>query len=247
LARVALLAPDAMLVDEVGPDRRLAERGRYWVEEPWGELPAGDPRRDYHGVRAMCLDLLRGDGPVEGRLVALGAALAGFEPPVGGRPEGWDAVPPALLARRVAAWLAMAGVPERYRRCLERVRTVLEGDAAPARYAAGVGRFRAYVAAKPWVLQNWLLNQVLASSFPFHPQRGFFAEWAILACRYGLLKLHLVGAAAAEGELTDDLVVEAAQAFDKYPDSEDFWRRTLELLAREGALDPAGVAALIGD
>jgi hypothetical protein len=137
----------------------------------------------------------------------------------------------------------MDGLPERYRRCLERVAAGLDSG----RWAAGWASFEAYTVQKPWVFENLLVNQVLTSNFPFHPTRGFLEEWTILACRYALIALHLVGAAAAEGALTDALVVETIQAFDKYADSEDYWRRTLGLLRDEGLLSLEAVARLVGE
>ena len=77
VVRLALLAPDALELLEVEPERRLRERGRYWVEVPWLDEPAeGDPRRHYHRVRGLCLDLLRRrEVSLEARLQALGGAL----------------------------------------------------------------------------------------------------------------------------------------------------------------------------
>jgi hypothetical protein len=150
----------------------------------------------------------------------------------------------------------MPGVPPRYRACLDRLRDGLRLPADPdapldeptvQAYAAGLAQLRAYTRRKPHVLEHALLNQVLVSNFPFHPRLTFFEEYAILACRYALLALHLVGAAAATGALSDELLVETVQAFDKYADSPDYWRRTLNLLRQEAALDHAGLAALLPD
>ena len=90
-----------------------------------------------------------------------------------------------------------------------------------------------------------LVNQIYVTNFPFHPRHTFFEEYAIFGCRYALLKLHLIGAAAAEGALSDALVVETVQAFDKYADGHQFWDRTMKLLRDERALDPPSLAALL--
>jgi hypothetical protein len=164
--------------------------------------------------------------------------------------------PPALLLARVRPWIAMAGLPPRYRACLDRLRAGLQLAADPAEppgpglaaaYAAGRAALRAYLRARPYVLEHALLNQVYLGNFPFHPARGFFAEHAVLAARHALLKLHLIGAAAAAGSLSDAVVVETVQAFDKYADSPDYWERTLRLLHREGALNQSGLADLLLD
>lgn len=282
ITRLALLAPDALELVEIPPDRRLTERACSWVEVPWPEpVPPPDPRRAFHRLRARCLALLRRpDAALEARLQALGLALEALDAWSGLDDSALDEVftavgarlpllqrqlaalqgagphgPAPLLIRRLWPWLAMADLPARYRVCLERVRDGLGLSASPSdgpeeavarAYARALPRFRAYLERRPYLLEHVLLNHLLLSTFPFHPQHTFFEEYAVLACRLALLKLHLVGAAAV-GELTDELVVETVQAFDKYPDSPDYWRRTLELLRREGALSPAGVAALLID
>jgi hypothetical protein len=148
----------------------------------------------------------------------------------------------------------MERLPGRYRRCLDRARDGLGIGAAggPSAnrtlrscYAVGREHYRRYVDQSPHVLDNWLRAVALLGSFPYHPERGFFLEWAIFALRYGLVRLQLIGAAAAEGELTDDLVVETVQAFDKYVDGDEYWRRTLGLLERNGMLSLEGIARLI--
>jgi hypothetical protein len=157
------------------------------------------------------------------------------------------------LLARLRTWIAMPNIPPRYRACLERVR---EGLGLPLRadepldprtderYAAArEAHLLPYLRQRPYVLEHALLNHILLSSFPFHPVRSFLEEYALLVCRFGLLELHLVGAAAAEGELTDALVVETVQAFDKYADSADYWDRTLRLLRRSDAL---GLTAIWG-
>ena len=88
-------------------------------------------------------------------------------------------------------------------------------------------------------------NQIWLTTFPYHPERSFADEHALLAFRVGLARFQLVGAAAHAGTLTDELVVETIQAFDKYVDGHDFWDRTFRLMQREQALDPASLAALL--
>ena len=283
VVRLALLAPDALDLVEVDVDRRLHERGRYWVERPWPDrIAEGDPRRHYHRVRELCLDLLsRREVALEARLQAVGLTLGVLSdwPGVGreeiervfaealarlptpqrapGIPDK-DVVGPAeLLLRRVRPWIAMRNLPPRYRASLDRLRaglnlpgdpTAPHGEGVAHAYATAVREhLRPYLRARPYVVEHALLNHVLLGTFPFHPERSLFEEYALFVCRYGLLKLHLVGAAAAEGALTDELVVETVQAFDKYPDSPDYWDRTLALLRREGALNPAALATLARD
>ena len=280
VARLVLLEPGGLAIDDVEPDRRLRERGRYWVEAPWPDEPnEGDPRRQYHRVRAGCMALLRRrDVPLHARLRALGLVLtelSGGEylhaesiewafaeaerhldrqdahaPPVGPQPSE------ALLAR-VRVWVAMQGVPARYRRCLDRLRNglILPTDPnAPlskrtlAAYAAALdGHVRPYLRARPHLIENVLTNVVHLSTFPYHPRRSFADEYAVLVSRYAMLVIHLVGAAAGEGRLTDELVVETVQAFDKYADSPDYWERVLILLHRLDSLGLTSVWSLLPD
>jgi lysine-N-methylase len=283
VVRLALLAPDALEPEEMAPDRRIAERGRFWIERPWTELPADDPRRYYHRVRVLAAGALRRrDLELRTRLRALGRALArltewtltspkqvesafaaaytdGSDP---GRPreapapgDGSRLAPSPLLLERVRVWIAMGNLPPRYRACVERVRQGLglpPGADEPIepqtyeRYAvAREAHLVPYLRRRPYVLEHALLNHILLSSFPFHPVRPFLEEYALLVCRFGLLELHLVGAAAAEGGLTDALVVETVQAFDKYADSADYWDRTLRLLRRSDALGLATIWGLM--
>jgi hypothetical protein len=149
----------------------------------------------------------------------------------------------------------MQGVPARYRRCLDRLRDGLGLPTDPnaplsrrtlmAYRAALDGHVRPYLRARPHLLENVLTNLVHLSTFPYHPRRSFASEYAVLVCRVAMLQIHLVGAAAAEGRLTDELVVETVQAFDKYVDGHTFWDRTLKLLRDERALDPPSLAALL--
>jgi lysine-N-methylase len=288
VARLALLDEDALALETVEPDRRLAERGRFWIDRPWSDQPEeGDPRRQYHLVRARSVALLaRREYPLAVRMLALGLALssldgAGFRaadaeatfdlgeqrlPAVADWLDtsglGTDCGPTGphrLLLRRIRRWIAMPELPARYRRCVDRVRSGLDlpEDATPPldgalgeRVAAAYARTRhrhlePYLMRRPYLFEHLALNQLWLGTFPYHPERTFAEEHALLAFRIGLMRLHLVGAAAAEGELTDALVVETIQAFDKYVDAHTFWDRTLKLLRDEDALNPPSLAALL--
>ncbi len=288
IVRLALLTDDAMEPETVAADRRLQERGRFWIDRPWTDRPEDDdPRRQYHLVRARSMALLqRHDASLAARMLALGMALgaldgtgfragdveATFEqaeqrlPALAswlaesglGTPES-PAGPHRLLLRRVRRWIAMTELPVRYRRCVDRIRiglgltedatTPLDGPLGE-RVAAAYRRARhrhlePYLEQHPYLLEHLALNQLWLGTFPYHPERTFAEEHALLAFRIGLARLHLIGAAAAEGGLTEPLVVETIQAFDKYVDGHQFWDRTLKLMRDERALDPSSLAALL--
>ena len=280
VARLVLLDPDAMAIEAVEPDRRLRERGAYWVEAPWLDEPGeAGPRRHYHRLRAACLELLRRrDVPLGARLRALGLALgelsggdvlhaesvewafaeAGrYLDRQGEHATDGDAEPSELLLARIRVWVAMQGVPARYRCCLDRLRDGLGLPTDPnaplsrrtlAAYRAALdGHVRPYLQARPHLLENLLTNVVHLSTFPYHPRRSFASEYAVLVCRVAMLEIHLVGAAAAEGRLTDALVVETVQAFDKYADSPDYWERVLVLLRQQDGLSLPRLWSLLPD
>jgi lysine-N-methylase len=288
VARLVLLSEDALIAETAPVDRRLTERGRFWIDEPWSEQPSDDdPRRHYHLVRARSMSLLQHrEQPLAVRMLGLGLALssldgAGFRATDAeatfdlgeqrlqavadwlaesglGAPGGLGG-PHRLLLRRIRRWIAMPELPARYRRCVERVRVGLGlpedattpldgslGEQVAAAYAAARRQhFEPYLARRPYLFENLALNQIWLGTFPYHPERSFADEHAILAFRIGLTRLHLIGAAAAEGALTDELVVETVQAFDKYVDGHQFWDRTMKLLRDERALDPPSLAALV--
>ena len=280
VGRLVLLDPDALDIEAVEPERRVGERGPYWVDAPWKDRPEeGDPRRSYHRVRAGCLGLLRRhDAPLGARLRSLGLALGELSGAqyLHAETVEWafaeaarhlerrdvqasdgPAEPSELLLARIRVWVAMHGVPARYRRCLDRVRDGLLLPADPnaplssrtlAAYSAALdGHVRPYLRSRPRLLENLLANLVHLSTFPYHPRRSFAEEHAVLVCRLAILVIHLVGAAAAEGRLTDDLVVETVQAFDKYADSPDYWERVMVLLRRFDALGPSDLWLHIPD
>ena len=153
----------------------------------------------------------------------------------------------------------MPELPARYRRCVERIRsglglpedatTPLDGSLGEQVSAAYTQARRQhlgpYLVRRPYLFEHLALNQLWLGTFPYHPERTFAEEHALLAFRIGLARLHLIGAAAAEGALTDALVVETVQAFDKYVDGHQFWDRTMKLLRDEQALDPPSLAALL--
>jgi hypothetical protein len=153
----------------------------------------------------------------------------------------------------------MSDLPPRYHQCVDRVRAGLGlptdsttpldgplGERVGAAYTTARRRhLDPYLARRPYLFEHLALNLIWLGTFPYHPERSFAEEHALLTFRIGLMRLHLIGAAAAEGGLTDERVVETVQAFDKYVDGHQFWDRTMTLLRDEHALDPPSLAALL--
>jgi lysine-N-methylase len=166
-----------------------------------------------------------------------------------------------------------AGDP--FRHCVERLRSGLRLDreaagtvpGALAREAAGSGAedrvsaaavaaydaasrayFAPYVAASPHVLENYLVNQVYTSAFPFGLGQCFREDYALLVIWYALLRLYLVGVAAHEGRLTDALVVEVVYRLHRALAHDDAYvRGVLTHLRQHDALSLAYATALAVD
>jgi lysine-N-methylase len=271
--RLALLAPDALEPVEVEADRRLTDRGRDWAEEPWrNRASPHEPRFHYQPLRARCLELLGArQFPLEARLRALGQALEFLDERPFLEPDdlvrAFELAEPLLteapiagsfgsyepLLRRLRAWIAMRGMPARYKTVLYRIQ---RGLALPADPAAPLGPptrdayqrarqcWESYAAHRPWLLEQYLVNHIWLSSFPFHPPQTFFAAYAQLICRYAIIRLHLIGVAGDVDPLVDELVVETIQAFEKYADTPDYWQR---LSRMTGSLSATELAVLAAD
>src|SRR5215212_5161199 len=154
--RLALLAPDALEPVQVEADRRVTDRGRDWAEEPWrNRAGPHEPRFHYQPLRARCLGLLGARQiPFEARLRALGQALEFLDERPFLEPDdlvrAFELAEPLLteapmagsfesqepLLRRLRAWIAMRGMPGRYRTVLYRIQ---RGLALPADPAAPLG------------------------------------------------------------------------------------------------------------
>ena len=143
---------------------------------------------------------------------------------------------------------------QRYDRCIERIarglrlrRTTSPGAESVAAYDSAVRDvFQPFFAARPHILQNFLVNGVYASSFPFSGGRKPFDDYVLLAVRFALLKMLLVGVAAHQGQLTDELVIETVQPFEQvFTHDPNFLRHVLKLLRRSRAASMPFLTALI--
>lgn len=113
----------------------------------------------------------------------------------------------------------------RYRGCLDRLEAVLQievggrpadlDESVRALAAARRAFYDPYVGEHPHVLENLLVNTVLARAFPFGGDRPPLEEYALFVVRFVLIRLYLIGAAAFAGGLDDEAVVTVVQVLEK--------------------------------
>ena len=130
----------------------------------------------------------------------------------------------ALLREIIALRLASGRVGTRYRDCLARVVAGLGVSPAEERVRVSVRRayaaadrtfLRPYLAEKPHVLENAILNYAYWTDFPYTQGFSFLEDYSLLVLHHAMLTLHLVGVAAHEGRLSDELVVFAIQSTER--------------------------------
>ena len=136
---------------------------------------------------------------------------------------------------------------DRVARGLRLRRTAQAGEDSIAAYdMAHEGIVRAYLDRRPHLLENFLVNHVYSTSFPFSGGRKPFDEYVLMSVRFALVKMLLVGAAACEGRLTDDLVIETIQPFERVVSHDpSFLRHMLQLLKRSHAATMPFLTALV--
>lgn len=182
---------------------------------------------------------------VEG-LAAIEAQLANVPP----QPRIQVEVARQLIVDR----LFTMSIPRRYRDCVTLVGQGLglgsqaaTDDAAELAYTSALEcLYLPYMRDRPHVMENFVLNAVWSGLFPFVVGQWLFDGFAMLVVRYALAKLHLVGVAAASGELTDDLVVRTIQPLQRAVDHDpQYLARTLDLLRKHDVTSMAFMAILI--
>lgn len=179
------------------------------------------------------------------QLAPIQQELAGVEPQ--------HSIQVGLLRDLVAQRLSMGVGHKGYQSCVERMLSALglrDGRPDPEvlqTYADALQAYYVpYVAEHPHVWENYLLNQILSSSFPFRPDRSLFDEYVMLIVGYALTKLHLVGVAAFERRLNDQLVVEVIYSLQRSVDhNAKYLGRALDLLRRNDIIDMAYMGILI--
>lgn len=103
-----------------------------------------------------------------------------------------------------------------------------------------------YLDSRPFVLENYLVNQVLATTFPFGKDRTWFEAYSVLVAKYAVVRLLLAGVAAFERRMDDALLVETVQTFQRAVDhSPDYLADLVERLHKGGVDTLAHMVMLI--
>jgi lysine-N-methylase len=145
-----------------------------------------------------------------------------------------------------------AGDMPRYLTCVEKITEALglaaetSRDDAAARYeAAARGFYEPYMAQRPYIMENLLISCIYASSFPFAAERTILDEYLALLMTYVVTKVHLIGAAAGERNLSDEIVVEVVHVLQRAIDHNAGYRvHAVEVLKERGSGDVASLPLL---
>ncbi|HEU0166628.1 MAG TPA: flagellin lysine-N-methylase [Chloroflexota bacterium] len=168
--------------------------------------------------------------------------------------EPRDALRTELLRELLVERFATIQPPARYSDLVARVAGGLQlradssvQESVIERYGAALRDvYEPYLAERPWLLSNLLVNHIYSSLFPLGGGRSMSDEYVLLVVRYALIKLHLVGLAASAGQLTDADVVEAIHIFQRAVDHDpNFLPHVLDLLRDNDVTSMAFMAVLI--
>lgn len=75
--------------------------------------------------------------------------------------------------------------------------------------------YEPYMLEHEYILENYLVNHVFKSLFPFTKNKSVFDSYIMLVIHYSLLKMNLIGLAGYHKGLTDDIVIKLIQSFSK--------------------------------
>lgn len=124
-----------------------------------------------------------------------------------------------------------------------------------ASYTAAFARdYEPFFRERPWILENYLVNELLGWTFPFGQaffqpdgKFDFTASFAHLAIRFGILKGLLIGVAGFHGQsFADSHVVHTVQVVSKqFEHSQKFVDESYAFLAEQKLADIAGLTALL--
>lgn len=127
-------------------------------------------------------------------------------------------------------------------------------EAQTAAYtAAHATTLEPFLRDRPWMLENYLLNELLAGAFPFGDALfcgapvGCMSSFAQLAVRFGILQGLLTGVATSRGPdfCTDDVVRTVAAVSRHFEHNRTFAQRSAAFLQEHRLANVAGLTALL--
>lgn len=112
--------------------------------------------------------------------------------------------------------------------------------------AAYEEHYKPFMDDHEYILENYLVNHVYKNMFPLSGFPTLFDNYVMLVIHYSMIKMHLIGIAAFDKELTKDSVIVLLQSFSKTVEhSSLFLKRVYDLLKECGYTSMAYMAILI--
>jgi len=83
--------------------------------------------------------------------------------------------------------------------------------------------YQPYMDTHEYILENYLVNHIFYTLFPFESNSTIFEQFTKIAINYSIIKLHLIGMSSYHKGLNDDIVVKLIQSYSKnYEHNNDF-------------------------
>ena len=120
-------------------------------------------------------------------------------------------------------------------------------DEVAARYQeAEATYYRPFMAGHEYILENYLVNYVFKNLFPLGGGKNLFENYIMMVVHYALIKMHLIGMAAFNRGLTEEVVIKLIYSFARAVEhNPPYLRHVLRLLKDNGYDTMAYMAILI--
>ena len=106
--------------------------------------------------------------------------------------------------------------------------------------------YRPFMAGREHILENYLVNYVFKNLFPFSGGKNLFDNYVMMVVHYALIKMHLIGMAAFNRGLTEEVVIKLIYSFARAVEhNPPYLRHVLRLLKDNGYDTMAYMAILI--
>jgi lysine-N-methylase len=117
------------------------------------------------------------------------------------------------------------------------------------RYSAALETYyRPFMASHEHMLENWCVNDVFRTLFPFDEKGSVFDQYALLASKVALAKYFLVGMGAYSRGLSEEMVARLIQALSRgFEASKCFRENIIGLLESHGLRKLSSLAILLKD